>query len=121
MLHILELLRLPEPGIVLRRGVSDALGEGGGRKESEPHLINEQLGAMEADRAQNLEHRSEEPDVEHRLGQFEVPEVTGTLCHRTRAGGTLHLPIYGSHPGIEEALHLGLPLFVGFMEFDLCH
>jgi hypothetical protein len=40
---------------------------------------DEQLGAVEADAAENFEHHAHEPDVHHRLGQLDVSKVAGAV------------------------------------------
>lgn len=37
---------------------------------------------MDADRAQDFEHVADETDVKHRLGQFDVSKVSGTVLRQ---------------------------------------
>jgi hypothetical protein len=81
------------------------LGIGGSHKE---------LGAVEADAAQDLQRLGEEAGMEYRLGEVDVAEMAGTLGHVAgaglAAGGAVHRPL----PRVHQAAQLGPPALVSF-------
>ena len=76
---------------------------------------------MVADAAQDLDERRDEADVEHRLGQLDVPEVAGAVLHIGAVGRALERAVHGAQAQVGQAAGLGAALLIRGRRVDLGH
>jgi len=74
-----------------------------------------------ADAAQDLDERRDEADVEHRLGQLDVPEVAGAVLHIGAVGRALERAVHGAQAQVGQAAGLGAALLIRGRRVDLGH
>mmetsp|Transcript_13596 Transcript_13596/g.53659 ORF Transcript_13596/g.53659 Transcript_13596/m.53659 type:complete len:221 (-) Transcript_13596:76-738(-) len=84
-------------------------------------LVDHQLRRGEPHASQHADDVLDEPVVEHRLGQLQVPEVPGRVraVHAVRLAR--HRAIHRAHPRVAQAAALGPALLVGLRRLDLAH
>mmetsp|Transcript_4503 Transcript_4503/g.20479 ORF Transcript_4503/g.20479 Transcript_4503/m.20479 type:complete len:221 (-) Transcript_4503:40-702(-) len=84
-------------------------------------LVDHQLGRGETHASQHADDVLDEPVVEHRLGQLEMPEVPRRVraVHPVRLAR--HRAVHRAHPRVAQAAALGPALLVGLRRVDLAH
>ena len=85
------------------------------------YLINEDLGAVEADTAHDGKYSLDKANVEHRLGEFKVTKVAWALCHPSHACLALDFSVDSPHPRVTKPAGFQLPLLHNLCRFYLCH
>lgn len=75
------------------------------------YRFSQNLGAIEADTAENTEHSFNEPNMIHRFCKLKVTEVTGAVSHVGHTGLTLHLPINCAETRVAQTANLRLASF----------
>ena len=85
------------------------------------HLVDHQLGRGETHASQHADDVLDEPVVEHRLGQLEMPKVPRRVraVHPVRLAR--HRAVHRAHPRVAQAAALGPALLVGLRRVDLAH
>ena len=105
-----------------QRGKQDAPPAAGlSHKHARTHLIDEQLGAGEADAAQHLDEVVDEPVVIHGLGQLQVAKVPGGVRGTHPIRLALHRPVHRPHPRVAQTPSLGPTLVVRLRRLNLAH
>jgi hypothetical protein len=78
---------------------------------------------MVAYATKNLQDGREEADMDHRLSQLQVAEVSRAVKHVTRASPAVEASLCGPHPQVKQTLLLGDAVLVsdGILHFTDGH
>jgi hypothetical protein len=89
--------------------------------ENSARLVDEQLGGVVADAAQDLQHGRDEAAVVHRLGQLDVPKVARRVLLVRAVRGALDRAVHGAQARVGQAVELGAAALIRLAHVDLGH
>lgn len=87
-------------------------------RKSDTYRAHKQLRAVEANASHYLDSLGNEADVEDRLGEVDMAEVSGTLCHIAGAGLAAGVAVNDTLAWVHEPTQLRPPTLHGLREAD---